>query len=183
MLKTTNGGLEVSEVKLKADELFTMQGNLKVRLPTPTEVQAAVAKGTGAENSPLFSAEDAAAVERNLPKSDADFTLKRAAQEAKRIKDGSQSADSLSLFDRLSVNTELRRMEQMEAERMSRMLRYEGSFVITIPGDAFERAPHLLEIYPLDKNNGRIPMRVPIEGDIYEITLKQAEDTYAQGTR
>jgi hypothetical protein len=183
LIKTINGGMEVSDVKLKSDELFTMEGRLKVRLPTQEEIQSAIAKGAGVDNSPLFTAEDAAAVERNLLKSESDFTLKRAALEAQRIKEGKQSLDSLSLFDRLGVGTEKRRMEQMEMERMSRMLRYDGLFLITIQKDAFERAPRLQEMYPVDPGSNRIPIRVPIEGDIYDITLKQAEDTYIRGQR
>lgn len=182
-IKTLNGGMELRDVKLKADESLTLEGNMKVRQPTPMEVQEAIAKGSGIENSPLFSTEDAAAVERNLPKAESDFTLKRAAQELQRIKEGKQSLDSLSLFDRLSVGLEKRRMEQVELERMSRMLRYEGLFVIAIPRDSFERAPRLQEMYPLDTASGRVPIRVPIEGNIYEVTLKQAEDTYARGQR
>ena len=54
------------------------------------------------------------------------FTLKRAAQEARRLKEGTQSAESLSLFDRLDLSIEMRRLQSQAAERMSRMLRYEG---------------------------------------------------------
>jgi hypothetical protein len=66
---------------------------------------------------------------------------------------------------------------------LSRTLRYEGLFRITLPADAFERAPKLAAQFPVDANIGRIPMLVPIEGNLYEITLTQAEDIYQQGTR
>jgi hypothetical protein len=56
-------------------------------------------------------------------------------------------------------------------------------FGITIPGDAFERAPRLQALYPVDGKTGRIPIRVPIEGQLWEVTLKQAEDLYLQGQR
>jgi len=183
MLKTIHGGLELSEVNLKADELFTMEGKLKVRLPTQEEIQAALAKGTGSENSSLFAAEDDLAVARERAKSESSFTLKHAAQAEMSGKDKNEVADTGSLFDRLSTSIEARRLQELESERMSRMLRYEGSFLISIPPDAFERAPKLKELYPLDHNTGRIPIQVPIEGDIYEITFKQAEETYQQGQR
>ena len=32
--------------------------------------------------------------------------------------------------------------------------------------------------YPVDKETGRIAMKVPIQGALYEITLKQGEDIY-----
>ena len=66
---------------------------------------------------------------------------------------------------------------------MARTLRYEGEFRITIPADAFERAPHLKVQLPVDPKLNRIPMIVPIEGTLYELTLKQAEDLYQQGRR
>lgn len=66
---------------------------------------------------------------------------------------------------------------------MFRMLQYEGQFLITPPSDAFERAGELRQRYPVDRATNRIPIRVPIEGVLYELTLKQAEDIYQQGRR
>ncbi len=183
MLKSSHGGLELTEVKLKADELFTMEGKLKVRLPTQQEIQTALAKGSSAENSPLFTAEDDLAIAREHAKSESYFSLKHAAQAETMSKEKLESADTGTLFDRLTTSIEAHRLQEMESERMSRMLRYEGSFLVSIPPDAFERAPKLKEMYPLDHSTGRIPIQVPIEGDIYEITLKQAEETYQQGHR
>jgi len=88
-----------------------------------------------------------------------------------------------SLSERLDSNLELRRLQSHEAERMSRMLRYNGAFQITIPGDAFERGPELQRLYPVDGTTGRITLTVPIEGNLYELTLLQAEDIYKQGKR
>lgn len=182
-IKTQRGGLEISDLKLRAEDLFTIEGAMRVRLPTPEEVQAAVESGKGTNVSPLFSGDEETAPERELPKTASDFTLKRAAQEARRIKEGTQSADSLGLFDRLGLSLEMRRLQLQASERMSRMLRYEGAVVITLPGDAFERAPRLLALYPKDPKTGRIAMRVPIEGQLWEVTLNQAEDVYQQGQR
>ncbi len=181
-MKTTRGGMELSEVQLKAEELFSLKGKMIVRLPTPEEIQAAVAKGTGSGNSPLFAGEDEIASFKETKK-ESEFSLKRAAQEARRIAEGSQGAESLSLFDRLGMSNEMRLLQSQESERMSRMLRYEGAFRITIQGDAFERAVRLKEMYPVDRETNRIPMRVPIEGHLYELTLKQAEDIYVMGQR
>jgi hypothetical protein len=58
------------------------------------------------------------------------------------------------------------------------MLRYEGMFRITLPKDAFERADRLQREYPVDTATGRVPIMVPILGNLYDITLKQAEDVY-----
>jgi hypothetical protein len=177
-LKTTRGGLELSEVKLKAEELLTLDGKMSVRLPTQQEIQAATSKGGGLDSSPLYAGDDAKAAQP-----EASFTLKRAAQEAKRVKEGTQSAESLSLFDRLGVSIEMRRLQSQQAERMSRILRYEGNLRITLLGDAFERGRELQAHYPVDPATGRIPITVPIEGSIYDLTLKQAESIYQLGQR
>ncbi|MDP3850323.1 MAG: hypothetical protein Q8Q59_07460 [Luteolibacter sp.] len=182
-LRTQQGGLHLSEINLKAEDLLTMVGEISVRLPTQQEIDAAVARGAGVESSPLFASDDETAQNGEIPSKDSDFTLKRAAQEARRIKEGAQSLESLSLFDRLGMSIEMRRMQTQASERMSRMLRYEGEVRITLPGDAFERAPRLQELYPVDAASGRVGMRVPINGYLYELTLRQAEDVYQQGQR
>ena len=63
------------------------------------------------------------------------------------------------------------------------MLRYEGDLRITVPGDAFENTPRLRATYPVDPESGRIPIQVPLKGNIYEITHEQAEEIYLQGRR
>ncbi|MFZ9937400.1 MAG: hypothetical protein ACO3JG_10145 [Luteolibacter sp.] len=183
-LRTHAGGMRLSGIDLQADDLLTMTGQLQVRLPTQEEVDAAVAQGTELESSPLFISEDEIAEARGLqrgPKDD--FTLRRAAQEARRIQEGRQSNESLSLFDRLGLGMELRRLGNEAAERMSRMLRYEGELQITLPGDAFERAPRLAERHPADPATGRLSMEVPLQGHLYELTLEQAEEIYELGQR
>ena len=180
-IRTQRGGMLVSGIDLKAEDLFTMEGEFNVRLPTQEEIDAALEKGAGPEGSSLFSAEDELSGVRQLPAGDSDFTLRRAAQEARRIKEGTQSLDSLSLFDRLGLSLEMRRLQSEASERMSRMLRYEGVLRITLPSDAFERAPRLQALYPPDPVSGRIPIRVPLEGNLYELTLRQAEDHLSAG--
>lgn len=182
-MKTQRGGIELTEVNLKADDLLTMQGALTVRLPTTKEIEESMANGTDPKLSPLFARDDEALFANKSEKSESEFTLKRAALEAKRIQEGKRSADSLSLFDRLGLSMEMRNLQSQASERMSRMLRYEGLVEITLPGDAFERAPQLLQLHPVDSQTGRITMKVPLEGHLYELTLKQAEDIYEQGKR
>ena len=182
-LKTGNGGMEVSNVNLKADDLFTLEGKMKVRLPTPEETKAAATKSSLAGGSPLFNGEDAEADELATKPEDSDFTLRKAAKAAKRTKDGFQADTTTSLSSRLALNLETRHLEAQASARSARTLRYEGEFRITIPADAFERAPHLKTKMPVDPKLNRIPMMVPIEGTLYELTLKQAEDLYQQGRR
>ncbi len=183
-MKTSGGGMEITDLKLKAEDLFSLEGNLRVRLPTPEETKAALEKTAGAGSAPLFMIDETEKEEvASKVDSSPDFTLRRADLAAKRAWDGNMGEGASSLFDRLGLSLEMRRLEEQEADRLSRTLRYEGLFRITLPADAFERAPKLAAQFPVDANIGRIPMMVPIEGSLYEITLTQAEDIYQQGTR
>lgn len=178
-LRTIGGGLELSEVKLKADDLFTLEGAMTVRLPSQKEIDEAIVRGEGDSGSVLADVADEAFLSKGLAqKNEAEITLKRAAQALDRSGRGGGRDESGSLFDRLSSNAELRKLQQQASERMSRMLRYEGSLRITIPSDAFERASRLQLEYPLDASIGRVPIIVPVQGYLYDVTLKQAEDIY-----
>ena len=178
-LRVVGGGLELSEVNLKAEDLFTLEGDMRVRLPTQMEIDAAIAKGARVDEDASVDAEDDGFVSRALAQNDGeDITLKRAAMQSEQDGNGNTPDDGFSLFDRLKANFELRRLQQQASERMSRMLRYEGSFRITIPSDSFEGSRRLQSEFPVDASTGRVPIIVPIDGDLYEITLKQSESIY-----
>jgi hypothetical protein len=181
-MKTLAGGMEISDLALKAADLFTLEGRMRVRLPTPEEMKAEMenAASVGGDSRFPHASEESDNYQNG---GDSDFTLRRAAQEAKRVKEGTQQEAPDSLFSRLGLGLEIRRLEAQAAERISRTLRYEGLFRITLLPDAFERAPKLVEQFPVDPASGRIPMMVPIEGDLYELTLKQAEEIYQQRSR
>jgi len=185
-IKTSGGGLELTDVNLKAGDLFTLSGAMTVRQPTEEEQKVILAKTASSSLSPVFSA-DSKDDDKLFEDPEEDvarqFTLRRAAEEAKRVSEGGQPDPSLSLFDRIGLNLEARILEEQAAERLSRILLYKGNFRITLPPDAFERAENLRSIFPLHQETGRIPMDVPIEGGLYELTLKQAEYIYEQGRR
>ena len=69
------------------------------------------------------------------------------------------------------------------AARMQGMMRYDGRLLLTVPPDSFERAPRLRELYPVDLAKGGIPIDVPVEGAIHEVTLRLAEELSLQGKR
>lgn len=132
---------------------------------------------------PIFMNEENNLDEKLRKQVDQDFTLKSAGQQARRIKEGKQSEGSLNLMEKMAISQELRYLEEQASDRASRTLRYEGAFNITLLSNAFERTPKLSAQYPLDPVTKRISVAVPIEGSIYEITLKQAEEIYQQGRR
>jgi len=182
-LKTKGGGLVIEDLSIQTDDHFSLEGNVAVRLPTLEEAQAAVAKNTIAGGTPLF-ANETSGMEKAGKADGGDFSLRRAAMEEKKVK---QEQDALggnvSLLDRMSLAFEARDIEKEEVKRISGSLRYSGTLKVTLPPDAFERAPKLATQLPVDADLGRIPLMIPIEGTLYELTLKQAEEIYQLGIR
>ncbi len=182
-MKTSAGCLSLEKVSLKSKDVVSLQGDLKVRLPTDEEIQNAVTRKSTGELAPVF-ASDNTTDELSSEKSENEFTLKNAAtssSEAPR-KDGTAIQDT-GLFKQLADGLTNRQVIQQGMEIFSKNLRYEGKFAISIPGDSFARAPDLALIYQPDPVTKRISIEVPIEGNIYEITLSQAEDIYVKGRR
>ncbi|MES2438205.1 MAG: hypothetical protein V4584_04025 [Verrucomicrobiota bacterium] len=176
-VKTSGGGMKLTDVNLKADDLFTLQGDMTVRLPTPEESRASMeADAMVGSRSRSHNGDDVTPADAAGKAKDTDFTLRNAGRETKRSKEGIVLGGSDSLFDRLGSELESRQLQVEASERASRTLRYEGLFRITIPADAFEAAPKMAKVFPVDERTGRIPMMVPIEGSIYEITFSQAKE-------
>ncbi len=182
-LKTKGGGLVIEDLSIRTDDHFALEGNVSIRLPTLEEAQAAVAKNTIAGGTPLF-ANETSGMEKAGKADGGDFSLRRAAMEEKKVKQQQDAiGGNVSLVDRMSLAFEARDIEKEEVRRISGSLRYSGSLKVTLPPDAFERAPKLAAQLPVDANLGRIPLVIPIEGTLYELTLKQAEEIYQLGTR
>ncbi len=172
-MKSHGGRLEISNVDLKADDLLTLKGHLTVRQPTDEEALAFVDPGS-----------DDAILEDDEIGDGPDISLQRAAKSASggnRI--GFQESGDDSLFNRLGLGLQNRRLEEKASEQLSRSYRYEGDFSITLPGEAFARAPHLVTLHPVSEKDGRIHLDVPIDGVLYDLTLGQADEIYKNGTR
>ena len=178
-MKTHAGRVEISRLNLMAGELFRMNGSLTARPSTAEEIQSSAGTLSKVyDESGILSDEE-------LDNSNSmEITLEGAAKEgdeAKRqgfIKQGDES-----LFQKLGINLENRRLEELSAERLSRALRYEGAVEISLPKEVFDKAPKLKDTYPLRDDMGRILMRVPLDGLIYDLTLEQADGIYEIGTR
>ena len=173
-MKTYAGVLELSRVDVKADELMTLQGRLKVRPPDEKEMAGAVGANPTGSFTPVFSADP----EVDPSKAKDDISLKKAAT-------GRTAAEGrdMAIFGRRAQEKIDQQLNQEALSREAQMLRYEGGFRITIPGDAFDRAEVLRNTFPADPDNGRIPLDVPIQGTIHEITRRQAEEILEIGTR
>ncbi|MEI6653398.1 MAG: hypothetical protein WCP45_01405 [Verrucomicrobiota bacterium] len=187
-IKTQGGGMEVSELQLKAGDLMTLAGQMRVRFPTPQEASLSVRRNRAGEA--LSAARDADDKNESMKRlEDSDISLRRAARELHKEKGkgktgaGVKDQAGISLFDHLGQSFETSILAEQAAERASRSLMYEGQFQVTLSPDTFENVQALREMLPVDPQTGRIPLEVPIKGDIYSITFDQAEDLYLRGRR
>jgi len=174
-LKSHGGRLELTKVKMADGELFGLEGQMTVRPPTEDEARIFVDPGAGDGGfDPILNDDELG----NQP----DISLKGAAKESSGGV-GFAKSDDESLFERLGLNVENRRLEERAAQQLSRSLRYEGKFTISLPKEAFARAPNLAGSFPVDPKTNRIPMEVPFDGVLYDLTLGQAEEIYKKGAR
>jgi len=175
-LVSKGGEIALSDVDLTTEDKLTLKGDLTVRVPSGDEIRDLSETGLSSENPEGILTDEEISEEIEL-------TLRGAAEVSsgdERVGFGKSDA---SLFDRLGLNVENRRNEEKASERLFQSYRYDGKFIITLPKEAFSRAPVLAGIYPVDENTGRIPIKVPIDGTLYDLTLKQADEIYKNGTR
>lgn len=179
-MKTSGGAMELSRVDLRADqvradgsrgdELVTLQGRLKGVIPDEVAVSAPV--GTGVFAPSGQSAPDPKASAK------ADLTLEQAGAAARRDRD-KEDEKEMAIFSRFADEMFKREEHDLKLKQSSQTIRYEGGFRISIPGDAFETSEVLRQTFPADASNGRIAFDVPVQGTIYEITQRQADEIQA----
>lgn len=176
-MKTHAGRVDITRLDLMAGELFRMKGSLTARPSTSEEIQSSIESLSRVDDESGILSDDE--LDNSM-----EITLEGAAKEGDEAKgQGFAKQGDESLFEKLGINIENRRLEELSAERLSRALRYEGEFEISLPKEAFDKAPKLKEMYPLRDDEGRILMRVPLQGLIYDLTLEQTEGIYENGAR
>ncbi len=174
-LRSSGGRLQLTDVDLQSDDIFTMKGSMTVRQPTDDEKRIFTEPSDGGRFGQGILNDD------ELGDS-IDLTLAGAGESSGGGIGFSQQGDA-TLFERLGLTIENRRKQEKASESQFRSNRYEGKFTVTLPKDAFDRAPKLVERYPQDPQTERIVMEVPVEGVLYDLTLPQAEEIYKLGTR
>ena len=181
-LVTGGGRMTLENVDLDAAELMHLTGRMVARPPTDEEVVAALAEEPTKRDAALINSlaggndadNDGEVVKK-------DITLRKAAKAAREDEEnGMTVAPTIGMMNRGMMPQNL---EQQARNRYARLLRFEGGFEIEIPGDAFERAKALREEHPADPTTGRIRLEVPIGGNLFDLTYKQALELYSKGRR
>jgi hypothetical protein len=166
-LKTGKGRMEISEVDLVAGDLMTMRGGFLVRPPTKEERALA----GDASTRPAATSAD-----KQESPDEIEFTLKRAAAESRK-----KDKKDPGVMGRYEIRVEERRFAEQMTASIAEALRYEGEMEITLHPAAFDQSAALQEKYPKNTVLGRIPVKVPLEGGLGALTLRQAEEISSKG--
>lgn len=181
-LKVSGGGVEITNVDMKAGDLMHIRGGMNV-LPVSEGDGGGSAGSSGSAVPTIFSGGDDLfdlAERSGGGELSGDYgVLSDDARERART----ASADSTDLFDRVSSSVEFRLRAEQALALVSKSLAYEGNVRVSLGSDAFERAEALKRAYPVDPASGRIPFDVPLSGNLFDLTLEQAEDFYRRGRR
>jgi hypothetical protein len=172
-LKFQEQGLMLSDVKLFADDKMSLIGEMFVRKPKADEELVLD------DGSDFFSG---IVKEEDLVKK-LNFSLREAGSASNDRESGFDTDDDKSLFGKLDGLGNNRRILEYHAEKLSQSFRYEGEFKITLMQTAFDRAPELKAAFPATADGGRIPISVPIQGVLYELTEDVAKELYEKGRR
>lgn len=177
-MKTGGGAMVLSNLDLRADEmradgtregeLITLQGRLKGVIPD--EVAEATPVGSGVFAQVGGNAQDGT----KTPKGD--LTLEKAGAAARKERE-KEDEKEMAIFSRFADEMFQQDEHEQKLKQASQTIRYDGAFRMSIPGDAFSSSSQpLRQAFPVDAGSGRISFEVPVQGTIYELTQKQAEE-------
>lgn len=173
------GEIALTGVDFNAGDLMGLRGEIRMRPATEKEVEEALAKtGAGRSSTQTFlSAVDEEQQKIDQAKGNKGITLRDAATSRSGATGSEERA--FSIFDQ--QNAAAQPTPQSSRERTARMPRYEGKLTVTLPFDVFQRAPDLQRIYPADPAKHRVALEVPLKGNLFDLTLEQAERLYEAG--
>jgi hypothetical protein len=167
-LEMQGKGLEISDIKLFADDTMSLFGGMVVRKPKSDEE---LVLDDGSEFFGRLTAADESIEDVNL-------SLREAGELANKNNMGFQEDGNKSLFEKLAALRASNRLREFESEKLSRSYRYEGEVNVTLMKTTFDRVPELKQAYPQTSGGGRIVIPVPIKGLLYEVTSELADIIY-----
>ncbi len=180
-LKVSGGGMTLTDLHLKSEDQTTLDGTLNVRLPTYEEARSFVEKGNLGRSARLL---ESGGPDLEIWGDGNDtFNLGQDDGESNSPDGSGVMADADSFPGNPVKGAGSAKAGDQSAEILTQSMIYDGQFKLTLAPDAFQRAPKLAAEYPVDPASNRIPVMVPIQGTIFEITLKQKERIYENGRR
>ncbi len=169
-IRTGGDLLQVTNIDLKAGDLFHLAGEIHVRPPSYVEI----AKSLNIKDVKIVRD----VIEKNwelgnelLGSMDEDTTVADAAKGVGDVEAGGDATKKNSMKNVRKIS--------ILAEKNVR--RFGGIVKVGLKKDAFDKAPLLKEAYPVDAATGRIWLDVPLAGRLPTLTLSLAEKLYKLG--
>ncbi len=179
-MKTGAGKLQIDDINLTAPDQMQMKGNAIIRPPTQQEIDEMLRKGT-------ISLDQATEL-GNVSTTDApitsiatdELTLKGAAAIAnKDQKTKSQKGfidDDIDLGVPFRAESVEKEVQMQAAEKLAQVAIYEGMLQLQMPIVAFPNDSPLRDYLAKTPDQESLILDCPLKGNLFEITLKQAED-------
>lgn len=170
-IKTGGNRMEVSQVALQAGNLLDLKdGQFVVRPPTNKEIASALN---------IKDLEVVNKVIENKWKFEDDEMI-RAGTSGGELSHAARGVVGEVVQGKSDV-TKVKDVLTTSILNESKVSIFEGSVQIGLNGDAFDKAEKLKAAYPEDEASGRIWVRVPLNGRLQTLTLKQARKFYIMG--
>jgi hypothetical protein len=180
-LKSSNGTVTFRNIALKS-ELVSLKGDFMVRPSTLQEAQQEVG-AAGKEDKSAFSPVGNDSTKGSAADIDALLTLEKAGEKTSS-KIGFNSGSNKDFdTDRQRQLQEAQATREASLLRELNNLRFDGKVVLTVPGNTFEQAIELRELYPVDPNTGKTLMPLSLEGNIAYPTKDLADKILELGKR
>jgi hypothetical protein len=179
-VKTSAGSLVVSDINLSAPDQMELKGSFNVRPPKQQEIDEMLRKGT-VSNELLegTTAVPASSSTINTPKSD-ELTLAQAVKMSKKQAENKGATgfidDDIDLGTPFHTETLEAELQLKSAEKAALTSIYEGKLQLILPVKNFPADTSLLDVLPLTPNNQFFVLDCPLTGNVFEVTLNQAEE-------
>jgi hypothetical protein len=179
-LKTGGGIIELTNLDLKAGDLVHLRGAVTIRTFDGGGQSGPAAVGTGAAPTIVSRGDDLFRFGERATNRFEGFGVSAESGDRPLLAGGPAAAD---LFDRVSSDVEFRSRADEALALAPRLLMFDGNLRVSLSADSFDRAEALKRAHPVDPVTGRIPFDVPLRGNLFDLTLDQAEDFYMRGRR
>ncbi len=166
----------ITDISLQAKDLMRIEGEFLSRRPTKEEMDEALRLERGGAAVPTVKSEEEPEPEAGGEKPQ-ELTLREAAKAAREEGTEESTLDSL-LMNAIVQSKERKRFENEARARQERASVLVGLLKLGLNAKAFERAPELVELYPIAPEDGLRWLSLKLKGNIFQAGVSMAEEIY-----
>jgi hypothetical protein len=180
-MKMIGGVIELTDIDLKAGDLMHLGGAVTIRSAEAAGQSGSAGFGSGEMPTLQYLGDDQLRFGNRGRDTLGGYGVM--ADDAGARGPRTAGPASPNLFDRVSSSVDSRVRADQAGALAPRSLMFDGNLRASLSPDSFDRAEVLKRAYPVDPGTGRIPFNIPLAGNLFDLTLEQAEDLYTRGRR